>query len=369
MLIRTGRYHACPPVPERRSGRNCLHSHCQGSLFLWSGWRADLGGQTTGAPPDLPVRGTCDSRDAGEDRRAGAMTWGESGPHRGGAGRWQHSTTRWHSTTRLGWWAPATWAAGLPAGWSRPGTTCWPSTPTPPGSPPAAPRPRNDLAELAERCDVIMLSLPDSPVIESVIRNPGGLLEHARDGQVIVDLSTANPASTRALHARAPRTRRALPGRRDLRRCRGRGEGHADPDGRRRRNRAGPGTSAARHVQRARAPHGRQRRGPRDEGAQQLPQRRHAGRDGRGHGGGQEGRARPGPAAGGHQHLDRRQLRLPQPVPAHHQGRLPGGRADRAADGQGRPALPRPGRGPRRGHAHRSGHADRLRGVQRARLR
>ena len=45
-----------------------------------------------------------------------------------------------------------------------------------------------------------MLSLPDSPVIESVIRNPGGLLEHARDGQVIVDLSTANPASTRALH-------------------------------------------------------------------------------------------------------------------------------------------------------------------------
>jgi len=58
----------------------------------------------------------------------------------------------------------------------------------------------NSLSELAERCDVIMLSLPDSPVIEAVIRNPGGLLEHARDGQVIVDLSTANPASTRALH-------------------------------------------------------------------------------------------------------------------------------------------------------------------------
>jgi 3-hydroxyisobutyrate dehydrogenase len=61
--------------------------------------------------------------------------------------------------------------------------------------------PAKDVAELAERCDVIMLSLPDSPVIESVIRNPGGLLEHARDGQVIVDLSTANPASTRDLHA------------------------------------------------------------------------------------------------------------------------------------------------------------------------
>ena len=58
----------------------------------------------------------------------------------------------------------------------------------------------NSLAELAERCDVIMLSLPDSSVIETVIRQPGGLLEHARDGQVIVDLSTAHPASTRKLH-------------------------------------------------------------------------------------------------------------------------------------------------------------------------
>jgi 3-hydroxyisobutyrate dehydrogenase-like beta-hydroxyacid dehydrogenase len=56
------------------------------------------------------------------------------------------------------------------------------------------------LAELAAACDAIMLSLPDSSVIESVIRPAGGLLEHARDGQVIVDLSTANPASTRSLH-------------------------------------------------------------------------------------------------------------------------------------------------------------------------
>jgi 3-hydroxyisobutyrate dehydrogenase-like beta-hydroxyacid dehydrogenase len=45
-----------------------------------------------------------------------------------------------------------------------------------------------------------MLSLPDSTVIESVIRGPHGLLAHARTGQIIVDLSTANPASTRALH-------------------------------------------------------------------------------------------------------------------------------------------------------------------------
>jgi 3-hydroxyisobutyrate dehydrogenase len=60
--------------------------------------------------------------------------------------------------------------------------------------------PASSLAELAARCDVIMLSLPESTVIESVIRGVGGLLEHARGGQVIVDLSTASPASTRSLH-------------------------------------------------------------------------------------------------------------------------------------------------------------------------
>src|SRR6516165_3370612 len=60
--------------------------------------------------------------------------------------------------------------------------------------------PAKDLAELSARCDVIMLSLPDSTVIETVIRGPGGLLGNARDGQVIVDLSTADPASTRDLH-------------------------------------------------------------------------------------------------------------------------------------------------------------------------
>jgi 3-hydroxyisobutyrate dehydrogenase len=56
------------------------------------------------------------------------------------------------------------------------------------------------LAGLSRNCDVIMLSLPDSAAIEEVIRGPGGLLESARDGQVIVDLSTADPASTRWLH-------------------------------------------------------------------------------------------------------------------------------------------------------------------------
>ncbi len=60
--------------------------------------------------------------------------------------------------------------------------------------------PSPGLAELSGGCDVIMLSLPDSSVIESVVRGADGLLANARQGQIIVDLSTANPASTRALH-------------------------------------------------------------------------------------------------------------------------------------------------------------------------
>jgi 3-hydroxyisobutyrate dehydrogenase-like beta-hydroxyacid dehydrogenase len=62
-------------------------------------------------------------------------------------------------------------------------------------------RPAGRLADLSAACAVIMLSLPDSSVIESVIRDPGGLLGSARPGQVIVDLSTADPKSTRSLQA------------------------------------------------------------------------------------------------------------------------------------------------------------------------
>jgi 3-hydroxyisobutyrate dehydrogenase len=50
--------------------------------------------------------------------------------------------------------------------------------------------------------DVVMLSLPDSKVVESVAEGPGGMLEHCRDGQIVVDLSTAAASSTKRLHAR-----------------------------------------------------------------------------------------------------------------------------------------------------------------------
>jgi 3-hydroxyisobutyrate dehydrogenase len=55
------------------------------------------------------------------------------------------------------------------------------------------------LTELASRCEVILLSLPDSKVVESVVLGADGLAAHTRPGQHIVDLSTASPESTRAI--------------------------------------------------------------------------------------------------------------------------------------------------------------------------
>jgi 3-hydroxyisobutyrate dehydrogenase len=62
---------------------------------------------------------------------------------------------------------------------------------------PAAP----SVGALVEDVDVVLLSLPDSSVIEAVVLGEGGVLAHARAGQVVVDLSTAAPESTLRVHA------------------------------------------------------------------------------------------------------------------------------------------------------------------------
>jgi 3-hydroxyisobutyrate dehydrogenase len=56
------------------------------------------------------------------------------------------------------------------------------------------------VAEVAKGADTILLSLPDSNVVETVVEK--GLITHARKGQIIVDLSTAAPGSTMRLAAR-----------------------------------------------------------------------------------------------------------------------------------------------------------------------
>ena len=56
-------------------------------------------------------------------------------------------------------------------------------------------------AAVVADCDIVALSLPDSSVVEAVVYSDPGFLEAIRPGQVIVDLSTSAPASTRRIAA------------------------------------------------------------------------------------------------------------------------------------------------------------------------
>ncbi len=57
------------------------------------------------------------------------------------------------------------------------------------------------ISSLAPKADAVFFSLPDSSVVERVVYGEDGVLDVCREGQVIVDLSTADPASTRRIHA------------------------------------------------------------------------------------------------------------------------------------------------------------------------
>lgn len=54
---------------------------------------------------------------------------------------------------------------------------------------------------MAETCDIIHLCLSNSPQVEAVMRGEDGILAGARPGLIVVDCSTADPASTEALAA------------------------------------------------------------------------------------------------------------------------------------------------------------------------
>ena len=60
--------------------------------------------------------------------------------------------------------------------------------------------PRADtIKELVEASDVIFFSLPNSGVVEAVVYGDDGVLANIRDGQIIIDMTTASPASSRKI--------------------------------------------------------------------------------------------------------------------------------------------------------------------------
>jgi len=58
------------------------------------------------------------------------------------------------------------------------------------------------VAEVAQSADIVLMSLPDSHVVEAISGGADGLIAHTHAGQVVVDLTTAAPSSTRAIHAK-----------------------------------------------------------------------------------------------------------------------------------------------------------------------
>jgi len=55
------------------------------------------------------------------------------------------------------------------------------------------------LPEVAEQSDIVLMSLPDSHVVEAVVQGKEGLLRNAKAGQIYVDLSTASVNSTQRI--------------------------------------------------------------------------------------------------------------------------------------------------------------------------
>lgn len=63
----------------------------------------------------------------------------------------------------------------------------------------SAVEPAASAAAAATTADLVLLSLPDSHVVEAVLLGNGGVLPEVAAGATVVDLSTSAPASTRAI--------------------------------------------------------------------------------------------------------------------------------------------------------------------------
>lgn len=57
-------------------------------------------------------------------------------------------------------------------------------------------------AEVAAKADIVVTMLTDTPAVETVVMGPGGIVENARPGLLVIDMSTTKVPVTRALAAR-----------------------------------------------------------------------------------------------------------------------------------------------------------------------
>ena len=57
-------------------------------------------------------------------------------------------------------------------------------------------------ADATRQAEVVVTMVPNSPEVEVAYLGPGGVLEGARRGQLAIDMSTIDPATTRRVGAR-----------------------------------------------------------------------------------------------------------------------------------------------------------------------
>jgi 3-hydroxyisobutyrate dehydrogenase len=57
--------------------------------------------------------------------------------------------------------------------------------------------------EVADGADIVLTSLPASPDVEAVYLEPGGLVERAKPGTILIDLSSVLPSTPRKIEPRA----------------------------------------------------------------------------------------------------------------------------------------------------------------------
>jgi len=61
----------------------------------------------------------------------------------------------------------------------------------------------NGVAGVTQASEIVVTMLPDSPDVEAAVLAPGGILENAKKGQVLMDMSTVDPGTTDKLAAAA----------------------------------------------------------------------------------------------------------------------------------------------------------------------
>ena len=64
-------------------------------------------------------------------------------------------------------------------------------------------QPAASAREVVERCEIVLTCLPASPDVEAVYLDPGGLVERARPGTILIDLSSVLPSTPRKIEPRA----------------------------------------------------------------------------------------------------------------------------------------------------------------------